>query len=204
MTFNLDNPYHLRHLVSLDREIRIPIQNEQECAYMYICKQLISPFIVFHMRKENLEYRIFADIHKRQVKFIEETINTLNEDTLLWRATNYDQLSINETIVLKVWFAKISIQFKNAFHSIRHNFYIHPFNSYGSMKRLPKLVQKCTPDTQRYVKEFIHNLCVGYKPKLTKFMLLRSFTIWKEWYFNPNNHQGYVKKFNTYHILHCR
>lgn len=80
MAFNLDNPYHLRHLVSLDREIRIPIQNEEECAYMYICKQLIAPFIVFHMRKENLEYRIFADIHKRQVNFIEETINTLDED----------------------------------------------------------------------------------------------------------------------------
>jgi hypothetical protein len=204
MSFNFDNPYQLRQLVKLDREIRIPIHNEEEHAYMYLCKEMISPFIVFHMRRGNLEYRIFADIHKRQVKFIEESINTLNEDTLLWQFTNYDQLSIQEMTVLKVWFDNICVQFKNAFYSIKHNFYFHPFNSFGSMERLPKLVQKCTPDTQRYVHEFIHNLSVGYKEKLKKFVFLRSFRIWKEWYFNPNNTNGYVHKLNNYHILHCR
>ena len=55
--------------------------------------------------------------------------------------------------------------------------------------------QQCTPKTKQYIDKFITYLRNNIEKKhiFNKKILNRKFSIWKEWYFNPNNLNGFIK-----------
>ena len=62
--------------------------------------------------------------------------------------------------------------------------------------------QKCTPKTKQYIDNFITYLRKKIEKKhvFNKKILKRKFSIWKEWYFNPNNLNGFIAEDNPDHI----
>jgi hypothetical protein len=58
-------------------------------------------------------------------------------------------------------------------------------------RKLKEFEQRCRVETRIHVKRFVAYIR-NKLSKLRYFRLKRSFDIWKEWYYNPNNLNGYI------------
>jgi hypothetical protein len=58
-------------------------------------------------------------------------------------------------------------------------------------EKLKEFEQKCKKTTCIHVKRYVAHIR-NQISKLKYFRLKRSFQIWKEWYYNPNNLNGYI------------
>jgi hypothetical protein len=56
--------------------------------------------------------------------------------------------------------------------------------------------QSCTPKTRNYVQKYMSRIRNTYRETIERFRKKHTFTIWKEWYFHPDNKDGYIRRFN--------
>lgn len=60
--------------------------------------------------------------------------------------------------------------------------------------RMKAFEQLCTPRTNKYITNYIKRLNTSRYWRLyaQRYMLKRSFSKWKEWYFDPSNEKGFI------------
>lgn len=56
--------------------------------------------------------------------------------------------------------------------------------------------QACTPDTRTRIRRFVDRMrrCRQWRLRARRIMKYRAFSKWKEWYYDPDNAEGYVKR----------
>ena len=205
-SFSFANPYQLRLLVDGVRKNRSLLITEYVDSNVYINFDLFPYLLcfrfVYNSFTENaLQYKVYVDFGYRQVHYVEEVIDTCIDDK--WIHTNYNELCPFQIQMLHKWFECVCIQLKHAFYKINVSeslyLYIHqPIISFESDRRLPKLTQLCSLNTQQCLRLYKHHLSNRFEYKLYMCRLSKYFKIWIEWYFNPNNKHGYIKRFDEY------
>ena len=66
--------------------------------------------------------------------------------------------------------------------------------------------QECTPNTRKRIRRFVDRLLLSRRWRLRarEIMTNIAFSKWKEWYYDPNNKEGYVKRLVQLKKQHSR
>lgn len=181
--FALHNTQSLKYILQLNiSKFIIPIIGFEVGSYLYSFRNVI----VFDLCKTGLSYKLHVYFENKSIYHMEETIETFH-DTLIWNRTNFSDLSKHEMYAIHIWFESICSLLKNVFHTINVNEFKHCIYNFESNKRFMRVIQRCTPLTQYTLQKY-------HKKIKNRIAQRKHFHIWKEWYFNPNNKNGFIKK----------
>jgi hypothetical protein len=198
--FHMSNPYALKFFFNYfpllkHEDIYIFTLNDTNIYYtIEITHNSVSYLIEENMVKYRIVLR-YRDKHVQNIS-IYGSRYIINEN--LWDQT--DDLYIIS--YFDEFYIQVLLQLQNYFYTINSKCdeIIDDFqDSYWIYCRLKLFEQNCTPKTARYLQVYRKKLKLKqYFRKWTKFInqiiLKRKFEIWKEWYFDPINQHGYIKR----------
>lgn len=92
----------------------------------------------------------------------------------------------------------IVAQARNAFHTVVSRWEHFPVEEREPwfMRIIRSFEQRCTPDTRARVHAFVRRLRTSLRARrfVRARLLRRALRLWYEWYFDPNNPRGFVKR----------
>lgn len=150
---------------------------------------ILTHSIHFFMYRDNIRLEITIYYHDKYVMDITIFVFVYDEDMHLWY--NYTEYvdSINNDSTFDNLF--IDECCERVYTQLSHVFYKIQVTSTWFLTK-----QSCTPKTRNYVRKYISRIRNTYRETIERFRKKRSFTIWKEWYFHPDNKDGYIRRFN--------
>ena len=205
--FPLENVYALRSYLRLsekknfDEMTVIPLKNENIESFINITDSSIH--YVIANKEMNRRYDCYASYAENTIYSLSEYVYDFNEQSSLW----YQTIDLDDNDFVKSTREHIRMQLQHAFQHIQTGWYA---TDYECLQRpswyvtISRFNQYFTPKTRRILLEYIGGLtkAVISRRFLKKQMLRKLFFEWEEWYFNPNNQGGYVrrlrKRFLTY------
>lgn len=198
--FHMSNPYALKFFFNYfpllkHEDMYIFTLNDTNKYYTIEIKHnSISYLIEENMVKYKIVLR-YRDKHVQNIS-IYGSRYIINEN--LWDQTDdlyiisyFDEFYIQVLLQLQNYFYTINSKCDEIIDDFQDNYWIYC--------RLKLFEQNCTPKTAKYLQIYRKKLKLKqYFRKWINFMnqiiLKRKFEIWKEWYFDPINQQGYIKR----------
>jgi len=194
----LSDPYSLRKILKqTTMNLKIPIRNCDHTCYLSLVLLNTSKFLVFNFTKDDLNYQLYADFETNRIYNVEEQISVFYTEINLWKFTSYEYLTNQSKETVADWFTDISKQLCNSFYVIEKTYFKHPIYDYATDARINYIVQTCTPDVKQIIQRYLNHVHQKSNYKIELFKKRRSFSIWTKWYFNPDNINGFVKRFLT-------
>lgn len=198
--FHMSNPYALKFFFNYfpllkHEDIYIFTLNDTKKYYtIEITHNSISYLIEENMVKYRIVLR-YKDKHVQNISIygsryiINETLWNQTDD--LYIISYFDEFYIQILLQLQYNFYKINSKCDEIINDFQDYYWIYC--------RLKLFEQRCTPKTAKYLQIYRKKLKLKqYFRKWINFMnqiiLKRKFEIWKEWYFDPMNQQGYIKR----------
>lgn len=185
----IKNKYILRTFLRLfENRTHILFIHGCDESYIKIFNDSIEYFLVF----DNIQYNFIIFYRKNNIIHLSEYVFEYSIETCLW----YQTIDYEDSIVINQYRQYILSHLQNCFYSIDTYWTNTDFLEYPWLySHMIAFKQKCTPKTKQYIDNFITYLRKKIEKKhvFNKKILKRKFSIWKEWYFNPNNLNGFIK-----------
>lgn len=196
--FPLENVYALRSYLRLsekkyfDEMTVIPLKNENIESFINLTNSSIH--YVITNKEMNYRYDCYASYAENSIYSFSEYVYYFNEQSSLW----YQTIDLDDNNFVKSTREHIRMQLQHAFQHIQTGWYATDYECLQSPSwyvTISRFNQYCTPKTRRILLEYIEGLkkAVISRRFLKKQMLRKLFFEWKEWYFNPKNHGGYLR-----------
>lgn len=195
--FNLTNAYALKfffnnHERLSEEEFIVFYINNKNCNYEI---NIAHNSIIYVVQVDDIRYQIIFEYTKKHVQKISiyGYLYSVEED--FWIET-YDPYLF---AYFDEFYIKVLLQVQQNFYTIESNCDAIPHDFHWIYHRVKLFEQRCTPKTAKYLQLFRKKLKLKqYFRKWNKFihqkLLKRKFIIWKDWYYDPTNKHGYVKR----------
>ena len=195
-TFVLCNPYSLRTYLRLHGNI-----GSHQAKSVVIRENAQSKVCVSHdtiqyvMMNGGIRYEVIASYKAHHVLGLSEFVFTYSPITDLWHQIMH---YANDSFVCACR-NHIRSHLHHAFYTIQSSWQTcHPECMecpwfYGMMMSFE---QTCTPKTSRYIHRYVHRLkqSVVSNTYRNRHVLTKMFSLWKQWYYHPDNTSGYATK----------
>lgn len=189
-TVSIENKYIFKNFFRLFENVTyyiIFIQGYNE-SYIKIYSDSIEYYLIF----DNIEYNFIVIYNNKNIIHVCEYAFEYSIDTCLWRQIFDYEHNIN----INQHRQYILSHLQNYFYNIdmywtQHDFIYHHWIYY----HLIAFKQKCTPRTKTILQKFIICLRKNIQKRhiFNTTIIRRKFSIWKDWYFNPDNVNGFMK-----------
>ena len=196
--FDMKNEHSLqkffvsKQFISDNHIIILPIHNYSLDNYVY----LNSSSIRFNFKIDEYSSYLFHFTYcHKNINSISEYVRVFSPIENCWvEIYNYeDNVFINThreyiRVILKTYFQNIKTNFKSTDSDMIESPWFY--------KKMCAFEQRISLYTLTIVRQFIHKIrCqLKYKKYYHKTLQKNAFCNWKEWYFNPINQHGYLKK----------
>ena len=205
--FPLENVYALRSYLRLserkyfDDMTMIPLKNENIESFINITHSSIH--YVIANKEMNYRYECYLSYMGNRIDRLSEFVYYFNTQSLLWHQT----FDLDDNDFVKITRERIRMQLQNAFTHIQTGWYATDYECLQSPSwyvNITRFNQSCTPKTRRILLEYIGGLrkAVVSRRFLKKKMLRKVFFAWKEWYFDPKNQGGYVRRLRKRYLTY--
>lgn len=198
--FPVENVYALRSYLRLserkyfDETTVIPLKNENSESFVNITSTSIR--YVITNNETDYRYDCYASYSDNSIYSLCEYVYYFNTQSLSW----HQSIDLDDNEFVRRTREHIRMQLQHAFHHIETGW---KATDYECLQSLPwyttisRFNQSCTPKTRRILLEYIGGLkkAVVSRRFRKKKTIHKVFLAWKEWYFDPENTYGYVKRF---------
>lgn len=190
--YSLQKFFVTNEFISDNHIIFLPIHNYSLDNYVY----LNSSSIRFNFKiDEYSDYLFTCTYCHKNINFISEYVRVFSPIEHCWK----EIYEYQDNVFINTHREYIRMMLKTCFHNIKTNFK----STDSDMIESPWFYQKMCAFEQRIslytltiVRQFIHKIRFQLELKKYYHKTLRknAFCNWKEWYFNPINQHGYLKK----------
>ena len=198
--FPVENVYALRSYLRLserkyfDETTVIPLKNENSESFVNITSTSIR--YVITNKETTYRYDCYASYADNSIYSLSEYVYYFNTQSLSW----HQSIGLDDNDFVKRTREHIRMHLQHAFRHIQTGWYATDYECLQSPSwyiTISRFNQSCTPKTRRILLEYIGGLRMAITSNRfrKKKMMRNIFLAWKEWYFDPENTYGYVKRF---------
>jgi hypothetical protein len=190
--YSLQKFFDINQFISDNHIIILPIYNYSLDNYVYIN----SSFIQFNFKiDEYSNYLFHFTYSQKNIYSISEYVRVFSPIEHYWR----EMYDYEDNVFINTHREYIRMMLKTCFHNIKTKFKSTDSDMMESpwfYKKMFAFEQRISLYTLTIVRQFINKIRFQLELKKYYHKTLRknAFCNWKEWYFNPINQHGYLKK----------